>query len=360
MISPDYPHDPSQELRVPAESLRRLAIDLLLSKGMYRFDAEMAADRLIEADLRGIQSHGTRALHRYLDAIDLGDIDPRASVLTVHETPAIAVLDGGRAIGHVAATKGMALAIGKAREQGTGTVAIRNSQHFGAASVYALMAVQAGMIGYCTTSTAGATVAAFGSRGPAVANNAFAWGVPTRRGAPFVLDMACAATSWGKVESYQFYGLPLPEGMALDAEGRPTCDPRAAKVLLPCAGARGFGLAFLSSVLAGPLVGGKMPLHKTGRPAEERSEHFFYAIDLRQFGDEERFFSEIESTMAAIRALPPAEGFDRIRFPGELEWERSEEYRRNGIPVHREHAAVLQRQAERAGVSVPWETLPGD
>lgn len=355
MISPDYPHDSTQEIRVPAAALRKLAIDLLVHKAMYEYDAETAADRLVEADLRGIQSHGTRALPRYLDSIDTGDIDPRASVLTVHETPAIGVLDGGRAIGHVAATKGMQLAIQKARDVGTGTVAIQNSQHFGAASVYALMAVAEGMIGYATTSTAGATVAAFGSRGPAVANNAFAWGVPSRAGAPFVLDMACAATSWGKVESFQLYGLPLPDGFALDAEGRPTNDARAAKVLLPCAGARGFGLAFLSSVLAGPLVGGKMPLHKTGRPAEEHSEHFFYAIDLKQFGDEDRFYHELDSTMAGIRALRPAEGFDKVRFPGELEWERADDYRKNGIPLHREHAAVLQARADKAGIGVPWE-----
>ncbi|MBL8851277.1 MAG: Ldh family oxidoreductase, partial [Planctomycetaceae bacterium] len=319
------------------------------------FDAEVAADRLVEADIRGIQSHGTRALPRYLNSIDTGDLDPRAAVLTVHETAAIGVLDGGRAIGHVAATKGMQLAIKKAREVGTGTVAVRNSQHYGAASVYTLMAVAEGMIGYSTTSTAGPTVAAFGSRGPAVANNAFSWGVPSRTGAPFVLDMACAATSWGKVESFQLYGLPLPDGFALDAEGRPTNEAKAAKTLMPCAGARGFGLAFLSSVLAGPLVGGKLPLHKTGRPAEEHSEHFFYVIDLKQFGDEDRFYKELDSTMAGIRALPPAEGFDQVRFPGELEWERAEDFCKSGIPLHREHAAVLQASADKAGIKTPWQ-----
>lgn len=350
----DYPHDASQEVRVSADALRKFTIELLVHRKMFRFDAEVAAERLIEADLRGIQSHGTRALPRYLDGMDTGDIDPRGQVLTEHETPAMAVLNGGRAIGHVAASKGMQLAIAKAREVGTGTVAVKNGQHFGAASVYALMAVREGMIGYCTTSTAGATVAAYGSRGPAVANNAFAWGVPARSGAPFVLDMACAATSWGKVESFKLYGLPLPEGMALDAAGNPTTDAAAAKVLMPAAGARGFGLAFLSSVLAGPLVGGKMPLHKTGKPYAERSEHFFYAIDVRQFVDEQRFYSELESTMRDIRALPPADGFDRVRFPGELEWERAEEYGRDGIPLHRDHAAALQKCAEAAGIAVPW------
>lgn len=355
MSTLDYPHICDQETCVPVDALRQLTIDLLTAKKMFRFDAETSADRLIEADLRGIQSHGTRALPRYLKAMDDGEIDARAKVLTLHETAAIAVLDGGRAMGHVAATQAMQLAIRKAAEVGTGTVAVKNSQHFGAASVYSLMAVQAGMIGYCTTSTAGATVAAFGSRGPAVANNAFAWGVPTRQGAPFVLDMACGATSWGKVESFKLYGLPLPEGMALDGDGRPTTDAALAKILQPAAGARGFGLAFLSSVLAGPLVGGKMPLHKTGGPCAERSEHFFYAIDLKQFGDEDRFYRELDATLAEIRSLPAAEGFDKVRMPGDLEWERAEAYRKNGIPLHREHAAALEQAARSTGVTVPWE-----
>ena len=160
-------------------------------------------------------------------------------------------------------------------------MAVRRGQHYGAASVYALMAVEAGMIGFTTTSTGPATVAAYGSRRPATANNAIAWGIPTRSGAPFVLDMACAISSWGKVESLKLYGRELPPGWALDAAGNPTQDPKAAKTLLPFAGARGYGMAFLSSVLAGALVGGRMPLHKTMNVASDGSEHFFYAIDIQ-------------------------------------------------------------------------------
>jgi LDH2 family malate/lactate/ureidoglycolate dehydrogenase len=156
------------------------------------------------------------------------------------------------------------------------------------------------------------------------------------------------------VESFKLYGEPLPENVALDKAGNSTTDAALAKILLPTAGARGFGLAFLSSVLAGPLVGGKMPLHKTGRPAEERSEHFFYAIDVKQFVDEERFYRELEATLAEIRNLPPADGFDRVRLPGELEWEREQEYRAQGIPLHTDHAATLKRLAEQAQVAVPW------
>lgn len=351
----DIPFDSNQEIVLPAEPLRELIVKVFVRKGMFQVEAETAASRLIEADLRGIHSHGTRAVKRYLDGMDTGDIDPRAAMLTLHETPAIAVIDAGKGLGHVAATKAMQLAIKKAREVGTGTVAVKKGQHFGAASVYVMLAVQEGMIGFCTTSTGPATVAAYGSLLPAVANNPVAWGVPTRQGAPFVLDMACAETSWGKVESLGMYGRQLPAGYALDADGNPTTDPSAAKTLLPAAGARGFGLAFLCSVLAGPLVGRKMPLHKTRNPLVEASEHFFYAIDISQFGEVDRFYDEVDATMNEIRSLTPAEGFDKVRLPGEQEWERAQRRKEEGIPFHRDHVRTLEELAEKMKFPVPWK-----
>src|SRR5258708_39343923 len=144
---PDYPLDSSQEIVVQAEPLKELLVALYLRKGMFRAEGEIAAARQIEADLRGIQSHGSRATPRYLSAMDRGDIDPRGQTLVTTRTPAIAVIDGGRSLGHVASTKAMQIAIEMARAVGTGTVGVRNSQHFGAASVYSLMAAEAGMIG---------------------------------------------------------------------------------------------------------------------------------------------------------------------------------------------------------------------
>jgi len=350
----DIPSDPSQEVVIQADDLLDLMVHMLKQKGMYEAEARIGATRLIEADLRGIHSHGSRSLWRYLEAIDNGGIDPRTQVLTERETPAMAVLNGGKGLGHVAATKGMHLAIQKARAVGTGTVAISRGQHYGAASVYALMAVEAGMIGFTTTSTGPASVAAYGSHNPATANNALAWGVPTRSGAPFVLDMACGVSSWGKVESFKLYGLELSTDWALDAEGNPTQDPRVAKIMLPFAGARGYGMAFLSSVLAGALVGGRMPLHKTSYVSTEGSEHFFYAIDIKQFVDLDCFYAELDSTIAEIRALQPAEGFDRVRLPGELEWERARRWKREGIPLHRDHVQKLEEIAASLKLQVPW------
>lgn len=351
--TPDIPSDASQEVVVQASALRDWIVKLLVKKGMFAVEAEMCADRLVDADVRGIHSHGSRALPRYIKAMDEGNIDPRASITTVCDTPAMAVLDGNKGMGHVVSTKAMQLAIKKAKEVGTGTVAVSRSQHYGAASVYVLMAVNEGCIGYSTTSTAYPTVAAYGSQQAAVANNAFAWGVPSKDTPPFVLDMACAEASWGKVESRKLYGLPLPEGWALDENGQPTIDAKSAKTLLPASGARGFGLAFMCSVLAGPLVGSRMPIHKKRDPYLEGSEHFFYAIDPTKFGDIEKFHSRLGSASAEIRSLAPAEGFDKVRLPGELEWERAARWRVEGIPIHRDHAAALKTLGESLKIAAP-------
>jgi ureidoglycolate dehydrogenase (NAD+) len=351
----DIPSDPAQEIVVPAADVEALMVRLLIHKGMFEAEARIGAARLIEADLRGIHSHGSRAIWRYLEAMDTGAIDPRAHIMTERETPAIAVLNGGKGLGHVAATRAMQLAIEKARAVGTGTVAVRCGQHYGAAGVYVMMAVEAGMIGLSTTSTGMATVAAYGSDKPGTANNAVAWGVPTRSGAPFVLDMACGVSAWGKVESLRMYGRKLPADWALDADGHPTDDPHAAKTLLPFAGARGSGMAFLSSVLAGCLVGSRMPVHKTKNVTVDGSEHFFYAIDIAQFVDLDAFYREIESTISDIRAFPPAEGFDAVRLPGELEWERTQRWRREGIPLHRDHVQKLEELAAGMKLAVPWK-----
>ncbi|WP_339734472.1 Ldh family oxidoreductase [uncultured Gimesia sp.] len=348
------PQDRSQEVLIPLEPLKELLVKLFVRMGMFQVEAEIAADRLIEADLRGIHSHGSRAAERYLDAMDMGDIDPRAQILTITETPAIAVLDGSNAMGHVAATRAMELAIKKASEVGTGTVTVRNSHHFGAAAVYVLLAAKAGMIGYCTTNTGRATVAAHGSTQGATANNAIAWGVPTREGAPFVLDMACAKTSWGKLETLSLYGLPVPPGYALDSEGKETTDSSAVKTLLPAAGPRGYGLAMVSSILTGALTGGKLPIHKTRAPELEGSEHFFYVIDIKQFVEEDKFHETLASATEAIHQLNPVNENQRVQLPGEQEWKQTQRALQEGLYVHRDHANSLKELAERVKYDVPW------
>lgn len=348
----DIPQDPSQEIAVPVDVLRKLIVTVLVRKGMFEVEADIVADRMTEADLRGIHSHGSRTLGKYIEAIDAGDIDPRAMSITSCETAAIAVIEASGGMGHVSATRGMELAMAKAREVGTGTVVIKKGQHFGAAGVYTLLAAQEGMIGFATTSTGTATVAAYGSTQPGTANNALSWAIPTS-GAPFILDAAIAESSWGKIETMGMYGLPIPSGWALDESGQETTVAGDARTLMPMSGARGSALGFVASALTSALIGRRTPIHKSANPYGPGSDHFFQVIDPNHFGSPDRFLKEIDATITSIRELTPADGFDKVRVAGELEWERSEEWKVSGIPLHRDQISRLAEVCTSSRCDLP-------
>ncbi|MFM8219782.1 MAG: Ldh family oxidoreductase [Planctomycetaceae bacterium] len=355
----DHPQDANQEVRIAHTDLRTLLVKIYVRLGMFQAEAQIAADRQVEADLRGLRSHGSRAAIRHAQAMDVGDVDPRGQTLMQVQTPAVAVLDGGRNLGHVAATKAIKLAMEMARGVGTGTVAVRNSHHLGAASVYTLLAAREGLIAYCATNTGRASVAAHGSKQAATANNAFSWAAPTRSGIPFCLDMSCASTSWSKVESLRIYGGLLPGEWALDGAGHPTNDPQQAKVLLPAAGPRGFGLAWQCSLLAGPLVGGKMPIQKTRHAQAEDSEHFFYVLDVSRFGHIENFYNQLDDAARQVRELTPERPDQPVCLPGDIEHRRAEAWSQEGIPLHRGHVTALEELADRYKIPVPWRSSAG-
>lgn len=350
----NYPSDPAQERLIPADALRELIRRLLVKNRMFAADAEVAAERMVEADLRGLVSHGSRALQRYLPSMEMCNIDPRAQMLTETETPAVAVINAGQGLGHVASTKGMLLAIAKAKEVGTGTVVVKKSHHYGACGVYALLAAAEGLIGYTTTTAGLPNVIVPGSDSGGETNHGFAWACPNPAGPPIVLDMAVAESSWGKVQTLAEYGLPIPGHWALDESKSPTTDPNEAKWLMPTSGPRGFGLAFFSSILTSGLSGAKLAIERTRAVDVEGGEHFFHVIDPDKFVERSRFEERLTSAVEKIRALPPAEGFDRVTLPGELEWEQAARAKAEGIPLHHQHVAALEKLAEHHRVEIPW------
>ncbi len=349
-----FPSDPAQEIVLPVEAVRDLVADILERKGMFRFEAEIAADRMIEADMRGQHAHGCRMTHELVEAIDCGNIDPRAQLVTEVDLPAACLINAGEGVGQVAATRAMQTAIKKAKETGTGTVLLKKSRDFGSAATYVQLAVDAGMIGFCTTSTPGPSVAAYGSTAPATGDNSLAWGIPTRSGAPLILDLSCAGASWAEVKSRLLYGMPVPEGWVVGVEGNRTTDPGQAEVLLPAGGFHGFGLSLVCSVLAGPLAGGRMPSEKEQGFLTQPVEHFFYAIDIRQLVDFDRFLERVQQALDHIRALPPSDDVERIVVPGEVEWERMERCKQEGLPLHKDTVRLLEDLAKRLKLTPAW------
>jgi LDH2 family malate/lactate/ureidoglycolate dehydrogenase len=349
-----YPVDAAQEVRISVSELQPVLEQLFTKASVFQFDATVAVSRLLEADLQGHPAHGTALVCRLLDAIEMGDIDPRGRVLTLTDTPAFAVLDGSRALGPVAATKGAELAAAKAEAGGVGIVCVGNSQTLGAAEVYVRRIAQQGLIGICCTSTGGASVSAPGTNLGAVGNSAFAYAVPIRDSHPLVFDTACGEESWGKLRLLKRYGLTAPLGFLFDQQGSPAESVDSAAAMAPRGGALGFGLSMLCSILAGPLCGGWMPIHKRRRVDAEDSQHFFLALDPARFCEPEKFQQELGKTLNEIRALTPIHPEQPVRIPGDRGAVCEADYRETGIPLHRTIADEIKARAVKKKLAVSW------
>ena len=346
-----------QEVRVRAETLRGYAAELLVRADVPAADAALTAETLVESDLRNVTSHGTRALPRYLRSLRAGGTRPRPNVTTVREGPAFAVLDGDAGLGQVVAHRAMTRAISIARRSGVGAVAVANSNHYGAAAYWVMMAADQGMIGVTTTNGGGKNMAAFGGAEPVVGNSPFAFAAPAREEPPIVLDMATGVVAQGKIAVAAMRGEKIPFGWGLTAEGEPTDDPTRATLVLPL-GAKGYGLALMMDVLSGPLRGAVMsvrtgPFNLDGDARPPNAGHFFLALDVAQFTDLDAFKDEVDQATRAIRASRTQRGVERVYLPGEIEWNHKLERAKSGIPLHPAHAASLEEVGRELGAGPP-------
>lgn len=348
---------------IPPDTLIRFSTDALLAAGVPPNVASLAADTLVDADLKGNHTHGVMRLTTYVQRLQAGVIERNATPLTLQETPALAVLDGRNMLGQPLAHAAMRAAIVKARDVGVGVATVRNANHFGAASYYSEMAAAEGMIGLAA-SNASAVIAAKNGREPAVGNNPLAISAPTDRAAPFSLDISMSTVSAGKLVLARMRGEPIPEGWALGSDGRPTTDPAAAlakPLLTPFGGHKGFGLAMVVDLLAGILAG-------AGCGKEVRSffrdfEHpyncgfFFLALDIRHFLPLESFTARVAAYIEDIQNSDRLDPNLPIRVPGERSHEERRDRRLYGIPLPEAILQDLNALAARIGIASLQEAL---
>jgi len=317
-------------------------------------DAKTCAAVLIESDKRGIDSHGVgRFKPIYIDKILGGTLCPVTRFEVVRQGPTTAVADGHNGMGHVVGVKGMDLAIQKAKQYGMGMVAVRNSNHYGIAGYFSIMAANAGMIGITGTNARPSVAPTFGVENM-FGTNPLTIGLPTDEDFPFVLDCATSITQRGKVEHYSRIGKKMPVGWVIDADGQPVTDPdvalagfdngTCASVTLggmgeDLAGYKGYGYATAVEILSAALQSGVFlkTLSGIGPDGEKRPHqlgHFFIAIDINAFVDEAEFRRTGGEILRAIRASAKVPGEDRIYTAGEKEYLAYLERRETGVPLN--------------------------
>jgi LDH2 family malate/lactate/ureidoglycolate dehydrogenase len=290
--------------------------------GLAARDAEVVAQDLVAADLEGIPSHGVMLVPMYVDRILAGSVSRRSAGEVVSDRGGTVVIDAGHALGQLTAWQAVRLAVERARGTGLGAVAVRNAFHFGTAGRYARMMAEQNCVGIVMCNTR-PLMPATGGAEALVGNNPLAIALPNAGDHPVEVDMALSATAMGKVRLAEAAGQKIPADWAIDAEGRPTTDPTAAikGMLLPAAGPKGFGLAFVIDLLCGGLSAGAVgaevrPLY--GDPAQPyRCSHFFLAIDIGHFPAPD-FAARVRDRAQRVSGSKRAPGVERIFAPGEL------------------------------------------
>ena len=349
----------AQESIVNAAALQTVCSELYQKVGVSQSDADTVAEMQVLMDLRGVHSHATRAVPRYVRGIINGDINPTPELQTLEDNAASVLLDGDQGLGHLVGVRAMNLAIEKAKSASIGVAIVRNSNHFGAASSHAMRAVAHDMIGFATTNGLGVNVAVFGARSTSIGNNALSFAIPAGEEPPIVLDMACGAAAAGRIGTARLYEEKIPLGWGLDADGNETEDPSKVAAILPAAGPKGSALAIVMDVLCGPLSGGLMGINKHYQPGDAPREkrvsaHFFLAINIASFTPIVEFKAEIDRQIQMTRQATPRSGFTRVTLPGEIESELTQERRANGIPLHKQPLQEIEQLADELDVEIPW------
>lgn len=342
--------------RVARQELETFGGKLLESVEMDAAGAALTARTLVHADLRGVHSHGVRMLPLYLKTLASKSLNPRPTVREVSSGPGHATFDGDNGMGQIASEIAMARAIELAHDFGVGMTVVDNTGHFGAAGYWVIMAAEAGCMGYCASNLRGPVLLATGGRGGAAGNNPLAWAFPGRRHRPTVLDMATGAVALGKIAALGEGGFLAPEGVAADAEGRPTRDPSKVAFVAPAAGPKGYALAVVHDVLVGALTGGGSALQKEplvlGGPLD--GGLFFMAMDISAVMPLADFTAAMDAQTDAVNGLEPAAGVDRVSMPGQIEWDLYDERVATGIPFPAGVLDPLAEVAKQYGVAAPW------
>jgi L-2-hydroxycarboxylate dehydrogenase (NAD+) len=340
--------DPS--VYVPLNKLMDFAVEALVKMGVPHGDAEIAADVLLAADQCGVRSHGLAHLKMYYQRIKSGLQQPVTNWTVVRETPTTAVIDGGNGMGMVVAHHAMRIAIEKARQNGLGAVAVRNSSHYGIAGYYSRMAAKEGMVGMSFTNAHPSIAPTYGVK-PLLGTNPIAFSAPTDEEFEFTFDAATSIAPRGKIEIAERTGRPIPKGWVIKEDGSLATDStnlikemnEGKAALLPLGGSgelmgghKGYGLATIVEILSAAFQDGAFlseldDRDKHGNPHPSRIGHFFLAINIANFVPLDHFRKTAGGILRELRES--GLGDKRIYTAGEQSYQSAVQVSQEGVKV---------------------------
>lgn len=365
LLPPKEPHNmpdylklnDSNSTRVPAADLHRQVSAILQGVGTPEEHAEITANILVSASVRGVDTHGVGNAVRYSQAIENGVYTVPQTLEIISESETTALLDAGNGIGFVSAARGMEISIEKAREYGLGMVTIRNGHHIGMVAAYPMMALEHDMIGLAMTNAVASVRPALGARGM-LGTNPIAFAAPAGEENDFILDMATSTVASGKIGLAKRLGVPIPEGWAITAEGEAITEPPDAPgdhwSMNPLGGTReqgshkGYGLGMMVDILCGVLSGGGF----SSQLSTGENMSWTMAIDISKFRDVDDFKAMMDDLIRDMHATPTLPGESGVLVAGDPEVDTSDDRTANGVPVENGQYDEMRQRAIGLGVEV--------
>tara|TARA_Y100001970_G_scaffold292668_1_gene435018 strand:- start:3417 stop:4415 length:999 start_codon:yes stop_codon:yes gene_type:complete len=307
------------------KNLNKILINIFKKHGLSKNHSIICSKAIINAELVGAHSHGLSRLKMYCDRIKKKVINPKPKIKIKRISQSITHIDANNSIGFVAADIGIKKAIYNAKKTGFGLVGIKNSGHYGLSGYYAEQAVKKNLIAFCFTNAPPA-IAPHGAKKSLFGTNPICFGTPTSSKTPFILDTSVSVINRGKIRVAARTGKRIPEGVALDRNGKPTTDAKKALagVQLPIAGFRGSGLAWMVDILSGVLTGGnhggkvKDPFDDFSGP--QNIGHLFIVMKTNIFVND--YNKRIKKNINRIKRLPKIKGVKEILYPGQNKFKR--------------------------------------
>jgi LDH2 family malate/lactate/ureidoglycolate dehydrogenase len=351
---------------VPVKRVREQIRLVLTAWGMPADMAETTSDVLVETDVTGVDSHGVSMLPAYEQLLANGGLDLAARPVIARENAVTALVDGRAGLGHYIGDFAMRLAISKASSNAIGAVSVFNSHHFGAAGYYAALAAKHGLIGFATTNANESCVVPTRAAVPRLGTNPLAFAAPTRRNAPFLLDMATSTVAANKVKVHYLNDKAVPAGWVVDESGKSVQDPEQALKyslerpdggLTPVGGTevmssyKGYGLGMMVQILSGTLSGAAFSgtwQRQEGVPANVG--HFLLAIDPGAFRPGGDFEDDLDAAIDALHETPPVDPAEPVLVAGDPQARAREKRMREGIPMPQRLVEQLRGICQRADV----------